>query len=314
MKKVLSGVLGIFLSTQVHAADFNQLYIFGDSLSDAGNLHIALLQQGSGGLPGEYSKSFYPIPLGRASNGPVAMEYVASQLGLQALPSFLGGTNYAFIGAKAQLDNDAFPFDLPAQVYTLAGKLQASGAGLQENDLVTVMIGANDIRSAIETVAATQDIAQGEALIDQAIASMRQQLSFLRSLGARNWLLVNAPELEKSPYIQELIAQSGQGLKGQVKELTKRFNTQFASLASELDLQGSGQVRFFDIYHEAHVIRATSYAKGFINRTDTCWAQSEGYINGCSAAASVDFFYFDNFHPSTRIHKLVAERILQALQ
>jgi hypothetical protein len=35
------------------------------------------------------------------------------------------------------MDNDAFPFDFPAQVYTLAGKLHASGAGLQESDLVT---------------------------------------------------------------------------------------------------------------------------------------------------------------------------------
>lgn len=314
MKELLSGVLGIFLSTLAHAGDFGRLYVFGDSLSDAGNLHLALLQQGSGGLPGEYSKSFYPIPLGRASNGPVAMEYVASQLGLQALPSFLGGTNYAFIGAKAQLDHDAFPFDFPVQVYALAGKLQASGTGLQESDLVTVMIGANDIRSAVETVVATQDMAQGELLIDQAIASTRQQLSILRSLGARNWLLVNAPELEASPYIQELIAQSGPVAKRQVKELTKRFNTEFEKLAAELDVQGSGQVRFFDLYHEAHVIRSTSYAAGFINRTDTCWSQAEGYINGCSAAASLDYFYFDNFHPSTRIHKLVADRILKVLQ
>ncbi|HET9241384.1 MAG TPA: SGNH/GDSL hydrolase family protein [Oligoflexus sp.] len=314
MKRLLSGVLGIFLSTQGYAGDFSRLYVFGDSLSDAGNLHIALLQQGIGGLPGEYSKSFYPIPLGRASNGPVAMEYVANQLGLQALPSFLGGTNYAFIGAKAQMDHDAFPFDFPAQVYALAGKLQASGAGLQESDLVTVMIGANDIRSAIETVAVTQNMADAEQQIDQAIASVRQQLGFLRSLGARNWLLVNAPELEASPYIQELMAQIHPSAKKQVKELTKRFNTQFEKLVRELELQGSGQVRFFDIYHEAHVIQATSFAAGFTNRTDTCWSQADGYVNGCSVAASFDYFYFDNFHPSTRIHKQVADRILEALQ
>jgi phospholipase/lecithinase/hemolysin len=42
MKKLLSGVLGIFLSTQAYSGDFSRLYVFGDSLSDVGNLHLAL--------------------------------------------------------------------------------------------------------------------------------------------------------------------------------------------------------------------------------------------------------------------------------
>ena len=64
------------------------LYVVGDSLSDQGNA-FAL----TGG-------TFPPPPYDqRASNGPVAVEYLADALGVPLAPSAAGGTNYAVVGA-----------------------------------------------------------------------------------------------------------------------------------------------------------------------------------------------------------------------
>ena len=69
------------------AGPITSLYVFGDSLSDSGNAFLL-----TGGFP--------PAPYAqRASNGPVAVERLAFDLGLTLVPAALGGTNYAVVGA-----------------------------------------------------------------------------------------------------------------------------------------------------------------------------------------------------------------------
>ena len=79
----------------VNADAYSNVYVFGDSLSDNGNLNL---------LTGA------PTPT-RFTNGPVAVEVVAGGLGLgQLLPSnhlngVIEGNNFAYAGAKA-VDSD----------------------------------------------------------------------------------------------------------------------------------------------------------------------------------------------------------------
>ncbi len=71
-------------------APFDEFIVFGDSLSDTGNVFISL------GVPP--SPPYFD---GRFSNGPVTVEHVADQLGFPALlPSIIGGTNFAWGGAE----------------------------------------------------------------------------------------------------------------------------------------------------------------------------------------------------------------------
>ena len=72
-------------------AQFSDLYVFGDSLSDVGNLSAATL----GFLPGS---DYFD---GRYSNGPVYAELLAEKLGLEPLRrSGEGGNNFAYGGAS----------------------------------------------------------------------------------------------------------------------------------------------------------------------------------------------------------------------
>src|SRR5215212_9668487 len=79
-------------------AAFDRLVIFGDSLSDVGN--VQTITSGLAPLvpptPGPYYFN------GRYSNGPNFVETLAGGLGLGPVaPSVLGGTNYAHGGALA---------------------------------------------------------------------------------------------------------------------------------------------------------------------------------------------------------------------
>ncbi len=74
---------------------YTNLVVFGDSLSDTGNLDQE-------GLIGELIASFAEVgPTGTFSNGPVWHDYLVDNIGLsRAQPSLEGGSNYAFGGAE----------------------------------------------------------------------------------------------------------------------------------------------------------------------------------------------------------------------
>ena len=117
-------VLLACLSGATQALPFSSLVVFGDSLSDSGNNAIVIDTQIAppGTPPGTLrtptpivSPSFIPsLPYAsnRYSNGPVWVEQFAAKLGLSALPSVLGGTNYAFGGARTGPAGSSFPFSL----------------------------------------------------------------------------------------------------------------------------------------------------------------------------------------------------------
>ena len=93
---------GPTLVDRAAAGPFNNLVLFGDSLSDIGNIAA----QPFINTPGPYYWN------GRFSNGPVYAETLATGLGLPALirSTASGGADYAYGGAKTT--GTAFPDSL----------------------------------------------------------------------------------------------------------------------------------------------------------------------------------------------------------
>ena len=94
-RKIWAFAIVVFMAPAfAAAAPITSLYVFGDSLSDQGNGFVL-----TGG-------AFPPQPYAqRASNGPVAVERLASDLGIALAPAALGGTNYAVVGATSGTAN-----------------------------------------------------------------------------------------------------------------------------------------------------------------------------------------------------------------
>ncbi len=103
-------------------AVYSSFFVFGDSLSDDGNLFA------SAGQP--------PAPYfdGRFSNGPVWAEAVADRFAISE--------NFAFGGAGAATDGDGVP-DFGAQVAGYLASPLATVAG--PRPLASVWFGANDL-------------------------------------------------------------------------------------------------------------------------------------------------------------------------
>ena len=82
-------------------AGYSSLYIFGDSPSDSGNNAVVLAPNVTPvPISGNNFIPTYPYASGRYTNGQTWAQTLASALGLNAGPSLLGGTDYAFGGAQ----------------------------------------------------------------------------------------------------------------------------------------------------------------------------------------------------------------------
>ncbi len=124
------------IAAQAANPTFSNIYVFGDSYNDVGNLFI-----GSGGtVPGA------PYYKGRFSNGPLWIEHIGNTWGIPITPSLAGGNDYAFGGAEVTADvpvgGGKFIPSVPHQVaqYLLDHKGKAD-----PNALYILEGGGNDI-------------------------------------------------------------------------------------------------------------------------------------------------------------------------
>ncbi len=153
----LSGaiVAALFMSAAAHAGntDFNKMTVFGDSLSDNGNISLA---NGA-----EQPSRFTTNP------GKVAVEHVADAYGFELTPSLTGGSDYAFGGAGILSNAPGVPASVPTITDQVNGYLAKAGS-MDAHTLYSMWGGANDIFHHATAVAAA-----GAA--QQAIAQVIQQ-------------------------------------------------------------------------------------------------------------------------------------------
>ncbi len=275
---------------------FNQMIIFGDSLSDNGNDFI-----GSGGVipaPPTYT-------VGRFTNGPdvtpgtafvgVWHEQLSTLLGLpMAQPSLLGGTNWSAGGADTS--NTLSPLGVPGM-----GVQVSTFLSLQPNPSPTALYvmegGVNDILNAAEAPGAT---AAGIAAAEkQAMQNLTLEITALAASGAKDFLWFDVGPVELAPETQ------GNPLSASIASATAQFRTDW--LAAQVTLQNTLgiQIAGVDLYSTYNAVLANPAAFGITDVTDPAFL---------GAAPNPDtYLNWDLIHPTTKGHSLIAEAALESI-
>jgi len=193
----------------VGANAYDNIYFFGDSLSDTGNAKV---------FSGNASNPLFPA---RFSNGIIGVDVISAAYGLAATPSLFllgaeAGNNYAVGGARAvDTDGDESTFDthLPTQVNTF---LAYNGYSAPSDALYMVVIGGNDLfaaqaaRSAVVTATTGEERAAirkaARESVKAAVLSFEAQVMKLIAAGAQHILVGNAPDIGAVPYTDQLVA------------------------------------------------------------------------------------------------------------
>lgn len=266
------GVLGALAAGPVWAARdtprYTSVTVFGDSLVDAGNLYIA-----DGGTRPDPALGYFQH---RFTNGYDYPDLLSIDLfGVPTTPSLLGGSNFAFGGARIIDTGDSIP-DLQAQI----GALQASGRGIDPNGLYIVNLGGNDVFGAEgvfgpgNTIGSYPDISSYlKAAAEQYVAGVQA----LNDLGVRNILMTDFP-LASDP-------------------LTIEANGYLNTALADLRLDADTDLFFYSLSDFNRNVLADPAAFGLPPlRSDITCLEAGAQATGCAG-----IFSFDGVHPTAAV-------------
>ncbi len=286
-------VLGLALGLQIsisNAQGFDDLVVFGDSLSDTGNL---------ASIQGSFPPPFFE---NRVSNGFLAVEVLAEFMGLPLQTSLhlVGpqqGTNYAVAGASARGDR---PIDLSAQVGAF---LLNNGGVAPDNALYMIFVGGNDVRDA-------RDVGFKDArrVVREAVDSILMNVNLLASSGARDFIVVNVFDIGRVPDSSLIAAQTGQPfLPVKASWLSQLFNRKLSRKLRGLQVDTGIRLVEYDLFSFSAAFLDNPAPYNFSNTTDACFIPTAGIFDpGCENGANFDrFVFFDPFHPTAKSHNRI---------
>ena len=191
----MSGSIVLFLLSLPALAQlpFNQFVVFGDSLSDNGNLYAGTVQFGLPATPGppmyatgEYTDGANSVPSTTAPLG-LWIEQLAQKMNLPVPQPFeKGGTNYAVAGALTGT-NPFYSPAIPSLPYLTdqLGLFQKATPTPSPNALYVFWGGGNDILDGFSATAAA--------------ANVQGNINTLAAAGAKYFLWVNLPPVGEVP-------------------------------------------------------------------------------------------------------------------
>lgn len=286
MRRIFVAVVGIFLmgaGAAASAAPFDGIYVFGDSLSDNGNVFA---------LSGQPAPPYYN---GRFSNGPVAVEDLAARFYVPLI-------DYAFGGATTGALNINPSLGATGMLSQLGMYSAALGGGSADPDALYVVWGGPN------------DFHDGASLLDPATAptavgNLGGLISGLAGLGARRFLVPGMPDLGLTPGI--LAADTvNPGTSALATLRSMQFNALLLGMVHDLDTLLPGDIAWFDTFGLMHDVLAHAADFGLTNVTQACIASAACAFDPAVAGG---YFFWDDLHPTAGVHALLGERFAAAV-
>lgn len=302
-----SVLLLIFVSYSVQAEQlYSDVIIFGDSLSDTGNIAGAITPN----LPPPYFDN-------RISNGPLAVDLVAGLLGHDASAAAVGGNNFAVVGGNLLGDDLA---DLSSQISRYLDREQNA---VDPNALYLLFMGGNDMRD-LRDIASVEVAAERIQLI---VAALERELERLSALGAEHFLVVNAADIGRIP--QTLVLNEvTPGIAARTSDYVEQYNTRLLAAMENFVARSETTLRLFDVFSELNKILDSPGLYGFTVATAGCF-NPMGDIDpfGFEFDRRCDsglfpiiqpnfegFVFFDSIHPTAAVHQLIGDALIERLE
>ncbi len=308
MKRSLLGWLFLLVSlapSSAAYAGYSNLFIFGDSLSDSGN-NAAVLAPNVTPVPisGNSFIPTFPYASGHYTNGLVWAQSFAPALGLTANASLLGGTDYAFGGARTgPLTPTPLPGGLlspfPPSLETQVAFFLLQRANVApSNALYVVAGGGNNARDALVAAAGCGGnlvciggIIQSAALTYAGdIATIDAELELA---GARKIVVWDVPDIGDTPAVRA----AGASAAALGTLIAASMNAALlGAIATDPDVQ------LFDLFGLVDAMVASPGAFGLTDVTNAC-----AQFVTCDPSK---FLFWDGIHPTSAGQLIISNALL----
>lgn len=289
----------------------NNVVVFGDSLSDTGNLFYSSDE----GLPP--AKAGYDS--GRFTNGKVWIEYLAELMELnEPKPHYdtsIAGTNYAYGGAGSG--------NTPSTTWTtiLGGSsltIPARGLLLQTEDFLS----DNSIDCASKTmfaiwIGAVDLLMLGETNFMNIVNNIEASIRSLIKGGATKFIVMNLPQLAGAPaYVdagsslflsQEIPTDLGDDITG--------FNKALADMLKIIDMSNGVTITHVDTGPLISEVAGDPKRFGLDGDVSTPTLNEVAFHTGQDEYIQNEqnAFWYDGVHPSTTFHELLANEVYRVV-
>jgi phospholipase/lecithinase/hemolysin len=303
---------------------YDNLYVFGDSLSDTGNdLALTKAQRISPAIPPSEAphRTYYK---GRFSNGAVAVEYlwqsIRNDTKASLTPFFSkkglalkGAVNFAFGGSTS-----GYISQTPGQFYVpgVLGQIDLFRIVLnkqqsQARTLYLIWTGANDYLAVPPA-----QVAQPS----EVIANITKAVETLYALGARDFMILNLPDLGQTPLAIALGPQQADALSA----LAKAHNDLLVSTHDDLVARLEGtRITLVDIFSiTQHLLSkgevlASPPALAIISpetgAVDCLFRNPSTCPDVNLTAHTPPVYFWDVMHPTTLVHGFYGKAMFESL-
>lgn len=280
---------------------FGRLVTFGDSLSDSGNAFV---------LIGQVSVAPFALipdaPYARGglhfSNGETWVEQLAKSLQLNASagPALRAPgvfSNYAVGGARARPGGQV---DLTTEVGLFLVDVGNRAPG---DALYVVFIGGNDVRDALGALAMDPSGGASGTILVQAVTAIADNITLLASIGARRFLVVNAPDLGLVPAVR----LQGPAVQASARWLSMAFNQRLEGVLAGVEAALPVTITHFDLFSFIDNTVASPASAGFTEVQMPCVTPGTTVHAICSHPDA--YLFWDGIHPTRRGHAVLARQV-----
>jgi phospholipase/lecithinase/hemolysin len=282
----------LIASSGAHAA-YTSLIFFGDSLTDSGNNAFVLAPNVTPvPIPGNTFIPTFPYASGTYSDAQVWAEFFASSLGLSADPSLLGGTNYAFGGARTS----GFGLLTPTLEQQATFFLFDHGDVAPSDALYVLAGGGDDARDALVDIAGCgADLLCIGGIITSAASDYALAIATivgqLQAAGAEDIIVWNVPDLGAAPAV---VAAGASEIASQIaSDMNDALLTTIGGIPG---------VTIFDIFGLVDDVMGNPALFGLTNVTDAC-----AQFLDCDPST---YLFWDGIHPTSAGHLIISNAML----
>ncbi|XAR49846.1 hypothetical protein NMG60_11004004 [Bertholletia excelsa] len=313
------------------------LFIFGDSLFDAGNNNYINTTTSFQANFEPYGETFFHHPTGRFSNGRLIPDFIAEHAKLPLLPpyklpgnhQFTHGVNFASAGAGALSQTYAgMVIDLKTQLVYLKNvkKMLEQKLGEAEADkflsraVYLLSIGSNDYLFPFVTNMTSQ-IYSREEFVGMVIGNLTAVVEGIYKAGGRKFGFVNLTPLGCAPFMRLLNIANGGECVEEATAFAKLHNIALSKVLRRLERRLHGfKYSYFDFYTTSSEILNNPSKYGFKEVNSACCGSGPFRgLNSCGGKRGVmeyelcsnprEYVFFDFEHPTEMVYQQTAQLI-----
>ncbi len=289
---ILAAAVALALITATAAAGpFSNLVIFGDSLSDVGNIAQATANSFFvSPTPGPY---YYQ---GRFSNGPNYADTLAAGLGIASFTnSAAGGNDFAYGGA--QTTGTSFPYSLYISDVDDQVAAYRSSRIANATTLYLIFAGSNDLIN-------------DQTNMSIPVNSLKASINSLITAGARQFLVFNLPLLGNTPRYN-----GSTTTRDQYNARAEQYNTTLATMLDTVQANNPAVTMFrLDVAAFFSQLLTDPALFGLTNVTDSAAPGLEPGATSYNTSLLVpnpnEYMFWDDLHPTKTVHAILAQRAL----